>query len=70
VLGMRVDGTSHEQAATEILGWASRGESRYVCIATVNNVIEAHDDPASIAWFVLQLTRRGRAAVPARLGMS
>jgi N-acetylglucosaminyldiphosphoundecaprenol N-acetyl-beta-D-mannosaminyltransferase len=43
---MRVDGTSYEHAATEIMGWASRGESRYVCIATVNNVIEAHDNPA------------------------
>src|SRR4029453_17826333 len=46
VLGMRVDATSYEHAATEILRWASRGESRYVCIATVNNVIEAHDNPA------------------------
>jgi N-acetylglucosaminyldiphosphoundecaprenol N-acetyl-beta-D-mannosaminyltransferase len=46
VLGMRVDGTSYEHAATEILGWASAGESRYVCIATVNNVIEAHDNPS------------------------
>jgi len=46
VLGMRVDATSYEHAATEILGWASSGESRYVCIATVNNVIEAHDNPA------------------------
>jgi N-acetylglucosaminyldiphosphoundecaprenol N-acetyl-beta-D-mannosaminyltransferase len=46
VLGMRVDGTNYEHAATEILGWASHGESRYVCIATVNNVIEAHDNPA------------------------
>jgi N-acetylglucosaminyldiphosphoundecaprenol N-acetyl-beta-D-mannosaminyltransferase len=43
---MRVDATSYEHAATEILGWASSGESRYVCIATVNNVIEAHDNPA------------------------
>jgi len=46
VLGMRVDATSYEHAATEILGWASHGEPRYVCIATVNNVIEAHDNPA------------------------
>jgi N-acetylglucosaminyldiphosphoundecaprenol N-acetyl-beta-D-mannosaminyltransferase len=46
VLGMRVDATSYEHAATEILGWASSGEPRYVCIATVNNVIEAHDNPA------------------------
>ena len=26
-------------------GWARNGESRYVCVATVNNVIEAYDDP-------------------------
>ena len=29
----------------EILRWARNGESRYVCVATVNNVIEAYDDP-------------------------
>jgi N-acetylglucosaminyldiphosphoundecaprenol N-acetyl-beta-D-mannosaminyltransferase len=46
VLGMRVDGTSYEHAASQILRWASRGESRYVCIATVNNVIEARDNRA------------------------
>ena len=46
VIGMRVDATSYEHAATEITRWASRGESRYVCIATVNNAIEAHDNPA------------------------
>ena len=46
VLGMRVDATSYEHAAGEILRWAGLGESRYVCVATVNNVIEARDDPA------------------------
>ena len=46
VLGMRVDATSYEHAAAEIMRWAGQGESRYVCIATVNNVIEARDDPA------------------------
>ena len=46
MLGMRVDGTSDQHAATEILRWAGRGESRYVCIATVNNVIEAYDNSA------------------------
>jgi N-acetylglucosaminyldiphosphoundecaprenol N-acetyl-beta-D-mannosaminyltransferase len=46
ILGMRVDATSYAHAAHEILGWAHQGESRYVCVATVNNVIEAYDDPA------------------------
>ena len=45
ILGMRVDATSYAQAAQEILAWAHKGESRYVCVATVNNVIEAYDDP-------------------------
>jgi len=45
LLGMRVDATSYEHAAAEILRWGSLGESRYVCVSTVNNVIEAHDDP-------------------------
>lgn len=46
VLGMRVDATSYQHATAEILRWGSSGESGYVCIATVNNVIEAYDDPA------------------------
>jgi N-acetylglucosaminyldiphosphoundecaprenol N-acetyl-beta-D-mannosaminyltransferase len=45
ILGMRVDATSYAHAAQEILRWARNGESRYVCVATVNNVIEAYDDP-------------------------
>jgi N-acetylglucosaminyldiphosphoundecaprenol N-acetyl-beta-D-mannosaminyltransferase len=45
ILGMRVDATSYAHAAQQVLGWARRGESRYVCVATVNNVIEARDDP-------------------------
>jgi UDP-N-acetyl-D-mannosaminuronic acid transferase (WecB/TagA/CpsF family) len=103
ILGIQVDATSYQHATVEILRCGSLGESRYVCVATVNNVIEACDDPAyrehaaalglgwlfrllheprrlwrrylcrnprSIALFVLQLTGRGRAAVPARLCMS
>jgi len=46
ILGMRVDATSYPHAAHEILRWAHKGESRYVCVATVNNLIEAYDDPA------------------------
>jgi N-acetylglucosaminyldiphosphoundecaprenol N-acetyl-beta-D-mannosaminyltransferase len=45
IVGLRVDATSYAHAGHEILRWARQGESRYVCIATVNNVIEAHDDP-------------------------
>jgi N-acetylglucosaminyldiphosphoundecaprenol N-acetyl-beta-D-mannosaminyltransferase len=44
ILGMRVDATSYTHAAEEILRWARQGESRYVCVATVNNAVEAHDD--------------------------
>ena len=44
IVGMRVDATSYEDAADRILQWARRGESRYVCAACVNNVIEACDD--------------------------
>jgi N-acetylglucosaminyldiphosphoundecaprenol N-acetyl-beta-D-mannosaminyltransferase len=45
ILGMRVDATSYGHAAAGVLRWASLGESRYICISTVNNVIEARDDP-------------------------
>lgn len=41
---MRVDATSYAHAAHEVLRWACKGESRYVCVATVNNLIEAYDD--------------------------
>lgn len=45
ILGTRVDATSYAHAAQEILRWSHKGESRYVCVATVNNLIEAYDDP-------------------------
>lgn len=45
ILGVRIDATSYVHAAQEILRWAHTGEARYVCVATVNNVIEAYDDP-------------------------
>jgi N-acetylglucosaminyldiphosphoundecaprenol N-acetyl-beta-D-mannosaminyltransferase len=41
---MRVDVTSYPDAAERILAWARAGESRYVCVAAVNNVMQAHDD--------------------------
>lgn len=45
MLGMRVDATSYADAADRILSWAESGDSRYVCAATVNNAMEAHDRP-------------------------
>jgi N-acetylglucosaminyldiphosphoundecaprenol N-acetyl-beta-D-mannosaminyltransferase len=46
VLGTRVDATSYDDASRRILGWATSGESRYVCVASVNNVMVARKDPA------------------------
>lgn len=45
IVGMRVDATSYEDSIERVISWAGRGESRSVAIATVNNVMEAHDDP-------------------------
>jgi N-acetylglucosaminyldiphosphoundecaprenol N-acetyl-beta-D-mannosaminyltransferase len=44
ILGMRVDATSYKDATEQIIGWARRSESRYVCVAAVNNVMQAYDD--------------------------
>ena len=43
---MRVDCTTYERAARQIVAWGASGDSRYVCAASVNNVMEARDDPA------------------------
>jgi N-acetylglucosaminyldiphosphoundecaprenol N-acetyl-beta-D-mannosaminyltransferase len=43
---MRVDCTDYEAAADEVGAWAAAGHSRYVCVATVNNVMESFDSPA------------------------
>jgi N-acetylglucosaminyldiphosphoundecaprenol N-acetyl-beta-D-mannosaminyltransferase len=45
ILGMRVDPTSYRAASEQVCAWAASGESRYVCVATVNNVMEAWDAP-------------------------
>ena len=45
ILGMRVNPTSYPNATATICDWASQRQSKYVCIATVNNVMEAHDSP-------------------------
>lgn len=44
VLGTRVDATSYPDTVSRIVGWARSGESRYVCVASVNNVMVAHED--------------------------
>ncbi|MBZ5723980.1 MAG: WecB/TagA/CpsF family glycosyltransferase [Acidobacteriia bacterium] len=43
ILGMRVDATSYHDAVSRIVAWARLRDSRYVSIATVNNVVEAYD---------------------------
>jgi len=40
---MRVDATSYGDAADRIVEWACRRESRYVCVASVNNVMHSHN---------------------------
>jgi len=45
ILRTRVHATSYRQATDQVLGWAAAGEPRYVCVATVNNLIEGCDDP-------------------------
>jgi N-acetylglucosaminyldiphosphoundecaprenol N-acetyl-beta-D-mannosaminyltransferase len=40
---MRVDETSYQHASHQVLDWACAGESRYVCVANVHMVMEAHD---------------------------
>jgi len=46
ILGMRTHGTSYADATRDILAWAATPRGRYVCIANVHMVMEAHDDPA------------------------
>jgi N-acetylglucosaminyldiphosphoundecaprenol N-acetyl-beta-D-mannosaminyltransferase len=43
---MRVDATSYEDAVGRVTSWAKEQRSRYVCVANVNNVMEAHDNRA------------------------
>lgn len=45
ILGTRVDASSYDEATQLIIDWATGSESRYVCVASVNNVIEARYDP-------------------------
>ncbi len=43
ILGVRVDATSYERATEQIIAWASAGLSRYVCLCTVNQIMQARD---------------------------
>jgi N-acetylglucosaminyldiphosphoundecaprenol N-acetyl-beta-D-mannosaminyltransferase len=44
ILGVRIDATNYGDATHRICSWAEAGESRYVCVAAVNNVVQALDD--------------------------
>jgi N-acetylglucosaminyldiphosphoundecaprenol N-acetyl-beta-D-mannosaminyltransferase len=43
VLGMKVSWTDYQHASNLILSWAEQSASKYVCVATVNNVMESYD---------------------------
>jgi N-acetylglucosaminyldiphosphoundecaprenol N-acetyl-beta-D-mannosaminyltransferase len=43
IVGMRVDATSYRDATDRIMAWAKNGESRMVCAASVNNVMETRE---------------------------
>ena len=45
ILGTRVDPTSYRHSTAIIAEWATRGLSKYVCVATVSQVMEGHDAP-------------------------
>ncbi len=44
IIGLRVDKISYQSAVQRVLDWASRRESRYICVANVHMVMEAYDD--------------------------
>jgi N-acetylglucosaminyldiphosphoundecaprenol N-acetyl-beta-D-mannosaminyltransferase len=46
VAGMRVDRTDYQDAASRIVAWGKKRDSRYVCVASVNNVMEARASEA------------------------
>ena len=43
VAGGRVDATSYYASAQQVVNWARRRESRYVCVANVHVLMEAYD---------------------------
>src|SRR5512147_1429248 len=42
---MRVDPIGFDDAVARVTAWARGSESRYVCVANVHMVMEAHDSP-------------------------
>jgi len=46
ILGMRVDALTYPETIDRVVRWARAGEGRTVGVATVNNVMEGHDDPS------------------------
>jgi N-acetylglucosaminyldiphosphoundecaprenol N-acetyl-beta-D-mannosaminyltransferase len=49
IVGMRVDATSYEDATDRVVRWARNNETRYVCVASVNNVMHSRDDASYAA---------------------
>lgn len=43
VIGARVDAISYADATATALRWARAGDSRYICVANVHVLMEAHD---------------------------
>src|SRR5712692_6182693 len=43
ILDVRVNATSYAEATRQIVDWAIEGRSCYVCLASVNNIMEARD---------------------------
>lgn len=43
ILGTRIDPTNYEAVVDTVIQWAAEGKSKYVCVATVNQVMEAYD---------------------------
>lgn len=46
VLGTPLNITSYQDSTTQIIGWAKKSQSRYICIANVHVLMEAYDTPA------------------------
>jgi len=42
ILNVRVDATTYGDASARVITWAREARSCYVCLATVNNIMEAH----------------------------
>jgi N-acetylglucosaminyldiphosphoundecaprenol N-acetyl-beta-D-mannosaminyltransferase len=43
ILGARTDATSYADATARVLTWATRSESRYVCVSSVHVTMESYD---------------------------